>query len=86
MTFAVGRVVNQGYNAVGRLTQIADATNYLSGMTYNSASQPTGFNYGNGVAASFGYNSRLQLSTLRYYVGGWPTHWASKELKLKTNP
>ena len=28
-----------------------------------------GFSYGNGVQASFGYNSRLELATLRYYTG-----------------
>ncbi len=39
-------------------------------MAYNSAWQPTGFNYGNGVAASFGYNSRMQLASLAYTKSG----------------
>jgi RHS repeat-associated protein len=70
LTYPSTRVVNPGYDAVGRMTQIASGgTNYLSGMAYNSAQLPTGFNYGNGVQASFGYNDHLQLSSLSYTSG-----------------
>jgi hypothetical protein len=43
---------------VGRMTQIASGgTNYLSQVAYNSAQMATGFTYGNGVQASFGYTT-----------------------------
>jgi RHS repeat-associated protein len=71
LTYPSGRIVNQGYDPVGRLAQIVDGNNtsYLSGLTYNSASLPTGFSYGNGVGASFGYNTRLELASLSYVKG-----------------
>lgn len=70
LTYPSGRIVNPGYDAVGRMTQISSGgTNYLSGMNYNSAQLPTGFSYGNGVQASFGYNDHLQLSSLSYVSG-----------------
>src|SRR5262249_14291547 len=70
LTYPSGRVVNPGYDSIGRTTQIASGgTNYLSGMAYNSAQLPTGFTYGNGVQAGFGYNDHLQLSSLSYVSG-----------------
>lgn len=67
LTYPSGRVVKPDYDAIGRISQVTDAANhYLTGMNYNSAQLPTGFNYGNGVAAAFGYNDHLQLSSLNY--------------------
>ena len=70
ITYPSGRIVSPGYDATGRLTQIASGgTTYLSGLSYNSAQLPTRFNYGNGIAASRGFNDRLQLSSLSYALG-----------------
>ncbi len=71
ITYPSGRAVEQSYDAAGRLTAIFQgATNYASAFGYNPASQVTGFNYGNGVTASFGYSpERLQLVTLSYAKG-----------------
>jgi RHS repeat-associated protein len=70
LTYPSNRVVSPGYDAVGRMTQISSGgTNYLSGMTYNSAQLPTGFAYGNLVQASFGYNDHLQVASLSYTSG-----------------
>ena len=71
LTHPSGRLVQQSYNTVGRLTSVASGgTNYASGYGYNPAGRLTAFNYGNGVAASFGYSSdRLQLQSLSYVKG-----------------
>ncbi len=71
LTYPSGRVVNQSYDVIGRLTTIASGTtNYASGFAYNPAFQVTNFNYANGVAATFGYSSdRLQLTSLSYAKG-----------------
>jgi len=62
-------------DAIGRLCEIAPSTTgcgtasspYATGYGYNAASQPTGFKYGNGIFASFGFSSdRLQLNCLDY--------------------
>ncbi|MGH9777542.1 MAG: hypothetical protein ACRD5I_03950, partial [Candidatus Acidiferrales bacterium] len=58
------------HDAIGRLNLInSGGTNYLSGVTYNAAHQPESFSYGNSVAADPGYNSRMQLSYLKYSKG-----------------
>jgi len=67
-----GRTVQPSYDAIGRLSTIADTmgstnTTYASNFGYNPAFEVTGLNYGNGVAASFGYsNERLRLTSLSY--------------------
>lgn len=67
ITYPSGRVVSPGHDAIGRGIQVASGgTNYLSGVTFNSAQLPTGFTYGNGVQASFSYNDHLQLASLAY--------------------
>jgi RHS repeat-associated protein len=72
ITYPSGRVVQQNYDAIGRLTTIlSGATNYASGFAYNPAGQVTGFNYGNGVTAAYGYTpERLLLQTLSYTKPG----------------
>ena len=72
MTYPSGRVVQQAYDPIGRLTQVqSGSTNFLtiSSNNYNAASQPTLATYGNGVHASLSYNSRLQLTSLAYAKG-----------------
>jgi YD repeat-containing protein len=74
ITYPSGRVVQQAYDAVGRLCTVGNSgstcstgTTFASGFAYNTAFQITGFNYGNGVAAAFGYSpDRLQLTSLAY--------------------
>ncbi|MGH9554487.1 MAG: RHS repeat domain-containing protein [Terriglobales bacterium] len=68
LTYPSGRIVEQTYDAIGRMTTIfSGATNYASSFGYNPAGQVTGFNYGNGVTAALGYTpERLLLSSLSY--------------------
>ena len=66
-----GRVVAHSFDAIGRLTQVSSGgTNYISNVAYNAAHAPTGYDYGNGVAAAIGYNSRFQLASLAYAKSG----------------
>ncbi len=74
-TYPSGRVVQQGYDAVGRSNSVSDvlgsvATTHATQFGYNPAGQITSFNYGNGVAANFGYSpDRQQLTSLSYVKG-----------------
>jgi RHS repeat-associated protein len=70
--------VQQWFDAIGRLCAVAATTTncttlttpYASGFGYNTAQQVTGFNYGNGVAASFTYSpDMLQVQNLNYAKG-----------------
>ena len=79
ITYPSGRVVQQYYNPIGQLCEVAPQTNgcgnstspYATGYAYNAANQLMGFNYGNGVAASFVYSTnRSQLTSLSYAKGG----------------
>jgi len=70
ITYPSGRVVQQAFDSIGRLNQIqSSGTDYLSGVVYNGANQPTGFNYGNGITAVYTYNARNQLASLAYSKG-----------------
>jgi RHS repeat-associated protein len=71
-------VVQQNYDPIGRLCAIAQTSSgcssntnpYATGYAYNTAFELTGLNYGNGVAASFGYSpDRLQMTSLSYVKG-----------------
>jgi RHS repeat-associated protein len=73
--------VYQSYDAIGRLCEVAGSTitgncgatttPYTSGFSFNTAQRVTGYNYGNGVAATVGYsNDRLQMNTLSYAKSG----------------
>jgi RHS repeat-associated protein len=75
ITYPSGRVVQRAVDAIGRLCAIAQTatsctstTNpFSSAYQYNTASQLTNFNYGNGVAMTLGYSGdRLQLNSLKY--------------------
>ena len=78
ITYPSGRIVTENLDAIGRLCAVGTSgstcttgTTYATGFTYNAAQQPTAFNYGNGVAASFGYSpDRLQLTSLSYAKSG----------------
>ncbi|MFQ5927697.1 MAG: hypothetical protein ACE5MH_09725, partial [Terriglobia bacterium] len=52
-----------------RTGKLHQATTQASRRKLSPAHAPTAFDYGNGVTASFGYNSRLALATLRYSKG-----------------
>jgi RHS repeat-associated protein len=65
------RTLNVTHDSSGRLSTIADQyRTYLSGLIYNPAGQITNQSYGNGVAESFGYNKRMQMSTQTASVSG----------------
>ena len=77
ITYPSGRVVQQAYNAVGQLCEIAptamdcyDSSYYAGGFHYNSPGNLTGFTYGNGVTAASYYSpDRSQLTYLAYGKG-----------------
>ncbi len=75
ITYPSNRAVQQNLDNIGRLSSITDTLNSVnttraSGFAYNPAFQVTGFNYGNGVAAAFGYTQdRFLLQSLAYTNG-----------------
>lgn len=78
ITYPSGRVVQQSFDPIGRLCEIAPQTTacgsasspFATAYGYNAASEGTGFTYGNGVIASIGYSpDRLQLTSLSYVKG-----------------
>jgi RHS repeat-associated protein len=75
ITYPSGRVVQQSFDSIGRICEIAPSTTgcgtsaspYATGYIYNAANQVNQFKYGNGLYGSFGYSTdRLQLSCLDY--------------------
>jgi RHS repeat-associated protein len=77
ITYPSSRVVQQSFDTIGRLCAVgtsgstcSSGTTYATGYAYNATFQVTGFNYGNGVAAAFGYApDRLLLQSLAYTKG-----------------
>ena len=78
ITYPSGDVVQQAYNQVGQLCQIAtSATNcspvssyYAANFSYNAPGKLMGFSYGNGVQGTFYYSpDRTQLTYLAYTQG-----------------
>ena len=75
ITYPSGRIVQQTPDNIGRLQTVASGgTNYVSVPSsggYNAAGQVLSMNYGNGVAASFGYSSstRDEMTSLSYTNG-----------------
>lgn len=70
LTYPSNRAIGQTYDAIGRLASITNGgSNALSSFSYNDASQPTAFTYGNGVTGALTYNDHLQLATLKYNSG-----------------
>jgi RHS repeat-associated protein len=77
-TYPSGRVVQLGYDVIGHVCEIAPSTSgcgtsgspYATAYAYNPSGQLTGFNYGNGVSASYSYSpNRSQLTSLSYVKG-----------------
>jgi RHS repeat-associated protein len=69
LVYPSGRRVEQNYDAIGRLTQIASSgASYLTVPSggYNAAGLLTSVTYGNSVQGTFTYNPRLQLESLKY--------------------
>ncbi len=77
ITYPSSRVVQQSFDAIGRLCAVGNSgstcssgTTFATGYAYNAAFQVTGFNYGNGVTAAIGYTpDRLLLQSLAYTKG-----------------
>jgi RHS repeat-associated protein len=78
ITYPSGHIVAQNYDSLGRLCSVgasgsgcSSGTRYADSFAFNTAQQVTAFNYGNGVAASFGYSAdRLQMTSLSYAKNG----------------
>lgn len=84
ITYPSGHVVQQSYDAVGRLCEIAPQTSgcgtasspYSTGYSYNGANQPLTLKYGNGVVGSYSYApTSAQVSTVSY-VNGTQTYFS----------
>jgi len=74
INYPTGRVVSQGYDAIGRpTTTSSSSTTYLNVTAYNAAGQPLNTTLGNGVLGTFTYNDHLQLATLRYNLPSAPS-------------
>lgn len=78
LTYPSGHVVQQSFDAIGRLCEIAPltagcgsaASPYATGYAYNPAFEATGLNFGNSVNATFGFSAdRLQMTSLSYVKG-----------------
>ncbi|MBZ5509013.1 MAG: FG-GAP-like repeat-containing protein [Acidobacteriia bacterium] len=70
-----GRQVRPAYDAIGRLAGISDgAATYASSFTYGTAQQLTGFTYGNGTTAGYGFSTDglLQLKSIQYARNSQP--------------
>jgi RHS repeat-associated protein len=70
VTYPSGRVVNQEFDSIGRLTAVKNGTAAMAdAFSYDSAGHVTGFRY-NGASdftAAFGFSAdRLQLTSLTY--------------------
>src|SRR5207302_655141 len=63
LTYPSGRSVAQTFDLIGRLSQVSSsAVNYMtipSSTGYNAANELPSATYGNGVAATITYNTRL---------------------------
>lgn len=68
ITYPSGRVVQQGYDAIGRNSSLSSGTTtYASGFTYLPVARMTGWMYGNGASVSIGYSSdRLQWQSISF--------------------
>jgi RHS repeat-associated protein len=78
VSYPSGRAVELSYNIVGQLCEIAPQTTacgsssspFATAYAYSPSGQLTGFNYGNGVAATYTYSAnRSQLSSVAYVKG-----------------
>lgn len=76
VTYPSGRIVQQSYNQIGQLCSVSPnsgctaSSSYASSYSYDAAGHVLGFNYGNGVAASYTFSpARSQLTTLAYAKG-----------------
>jgi len=64
-TYPSGRVVNNSYDGIGRLTQVGTGgTSLFNINSYNAAGQILGALYGNGIQASYSYNNQLQIASI----------------------
>jgi RHS repeat-associated protein len=60
-----GRVVSYAYDIAARLSQVSSGgTTYAGGFVFGSNGLLASYNLGNGAVETFGYNSRLQLTSI----------------------
>ena len=78
ITYPSGRVVQQSYNAIGQLCEVAPSTTgcatatnpFATGYSYDAEGRASSFNYGNGVSATLAFSAdRAQLAGLSYKKG-----------------
>ncbi len=96
ITYPSGRVVQASVDPIGRLCEVAPSTTgcntaaspYVTAYSFNTnvPNLVTGFKYGNGIYASFGFSpDRLQMTCLDYSTtnrGGSCTHDSTSKLGL----
>ncbi len=78
MTYPSGRVVNFNYATGGgccnsRLASVVDQTTgaaVLNSISYNAAGESTSRTMGNGVVETFGFNNRLQETSINATLSG----------------
>jgi RHS repeat-associated protein len=75
ITYPSGRVLQQSYNAVGQVCEVATSTTgcgtssspFSTAYAYDASANITGLKFGNGVTATYSYSlNREQLSALSY--------------------
>jgi RHS repeat-associated protein len=65
ITYPSGRIVNNSYDSLGRLTQVGTGgVNLFNINSYNASGQILGALYGNGIQASYSYNNQLQVASI----------------------
>jgi RHS repeat-associated protein len=67
VTYPSGRVVNERYDSMGRLTQVGSGGNMVASVgSYNAAGQLLSVTYGNGMQGTFGFNQQGQIASIQY--------------------
>jgi len=67
VTYPSGRLITEGYDSIGRLTQVATAGTSIANInSYSAAGQILSVAYGNGMQGQLAYNSQMQLANIRY--------------------
>lgn len=73
LTYPSGRVVASSFDPIGRLTQVGTGGTTIASIgAYTAAGQILNAAYGNGMQASFAYNSQMQIANMQYGSPGAP--------------
>ena len=72
LTYPSGRVVQQAYDAIGRISSLSSGTTtYANNFTYAPLTRATGWSFGNGATATIAYSSdRMQWQSFTFSKGG----------------